>query len=619
MIAPDGVAIGRARIGGVRDADRALAARLAVTSVLARADLRPSGLPPAAVLVVRRLDVPGQRLPVQPVGRVDPAWERAARAALVDLHRRASRPFDGQVSPGAAAVLFRDEAELLACLALDISLGRAAERWWWQWHGWRWGGLGRDVLGAVLMESASAAPAALALLAARGEVSAVLRALTGAETGSVLHGVCRAFDVMPPDLDTASALVEPPGRREDGVPSVGQSPPASAPWAPWLPRDVSAASLPQENVCLLGMALALAYAPARARSPEFMRATERWWRGQQVAGRRGVAAAFDLAMPATDEGPAAQTMTPDQATSSEARGDAAFVADPSQATAGGGMSPAPRAAQTAPHGVSSRPADEASPAGESPAIMDGAIATASDRDPATTVAPAPAAQQPPVSSWLDGVRTELGGVLFLINVMRRLDLPGCFEPDWRLASDVGPWGVLELLGRALLQDAARLPTFGKVGNLANLAADPLWAALAALAGRQDGEPAGADFAGPDTVQIPAAWARWLDAGSAPGQRIDLASVSPWDGPLLAGVSRDLRRWLAAVVPHVEQILHNTLGDGIDLAADLLLRRGQLYATSSHVDLVLPLHRVPMAVRRAGLDIDPGWLPDFGRVVQFHYQ
>jgi hypothetical protein len=46
--------------------------------------------------------------------------------------------------------------------------------------------------------------------------------------------------------------------------------------------------------------------------------------------------------------------------------------------------------------------------------------------------------------------------------------------------------------------------------------------------------------------------------------------------------------------------------------------GRLYVTSSHVDLVLPLAAADLAVRRAGLDRDPGWLPAFGRVVYFHF-
>jgi hypothetical protein len=231
------------------------------------------------------------------------------------------------------------------------------------------------------------------------------------------------------------------------------------------------------------------------------------------------------------------------------------------------------------------------------------------------LAPTVAAEAPAVA----GVATGLGGVLFLLNAMQQLDLPACFEPEWRLASRVGPWGVLELLGRALLLDAARSPTILKSGNLADHAADPLWAALAALDGRQPGEMAGADFLGPDHVQIPAAWARWLGADSVAGQRVDLAGVAPLEGPLLAGASRDIRRWLAVVTPLLRQMLERALGGGEDPVAVLLLRRSQLYVTSSHVDLVLPLDAVTLPVRIAGLDFDPGWLPAFGRVVRFHYE
>lgn len=219
------------------------------------------------------------------------------------------------------------------------------------------------------------------------------------------------------------------------------------------------------------------------------------------------------------------------------------------------------------------------------------------------------------AEMLDGVATELGGVLFLLNIMQQLDLPDCFEPEWRLASQVGPWAVLELLGRALL-DGARLPTSLKVGNLA---ADPLWAALAALDGRQSGEPAGANVTGPDSVQIPAFWARWLGDESVAGQRIDLAGVQPLDGLLLDGASFAARRWLAVVTPLLRQVLADALRLETGDPAAALLRRGQLYVTSSHVDLVLPLAGVSLPVRLAGLDFDPGWLPAYGRVVQVHYE
>lgn len=51
---------------------------------------------------------------------------------------------------------------------------------------------------------------------------------------------------------------------------------------------------------------------------------------------------------------------------------------------------------------------------------------------------------------------------------------------------------------------------------------------------------------------------------------------------------------------------------------LVTRAGGVSLTATHVDIVLPLDGADARVRRAGLDRDPGWLPWFGRIVQFHY-
>jgi hypothetical protein len=55
-----------------------------------------------------------------------------------------------------------------------------------------------------------------------------------------------------------------------------------------------------------------------------------------------------------------------------------------------------------------------------------------------------------------------------------------------------------------------------------------------------------------------------------------------------------------------------------LQAALAPRPARLCATASHIDLHLRLRDVDLAVRRQGLDLDPGWLPWLGRVLRFHY-
>jgi hypothetical protein len=53
--------------------------------------------------------------------------------------------------------------------------------------------------------------------------------------------------------------------------------------------------------------------------------------------------------------------------------------------------------------------------------------------------------------------------------------------------------------------------------------------------------------------------------------------------------------------------------------DLLTLTAKIQHNASHVDLHTMLTKVKLEIRLAGLDINPGWLPWLGRVVQFHYE
>jgi len=52
--------------------------------------------------------------------------------------------------------------------------------------------------------------------------------------------------------------------------------------------------------------------------------------------------------------------------------------------------------------------------------------------------------------------------------------------------------------------------------------------------------------------------------------------------------------------------------------DVVRRPGFVTLTRTDLDVSLPLASVDIRIRRVGLDLDPGWLPWFGRVVRFHY-
>jgi hypothetical protein len=52
--------------------------------------------------------------------------------------------------------------------------------------------------------------------------------------------------------------------------------------------------------------------------------------------------------------------------------------------------------------------------------------------------------------------------------------------------------------------------------------------------------------------------------------------------------------------------------------ELLRVAGSVRIGPTHIDVWLPLASVRLGVRRAGLDLNPGWLPWLGRVVNIHY-
>lgn len=52
--------------------------------------------------------------------------------------------------------------------------------------------------------------------------------------------------------------------------------------------------------------------------------------------------------------------------------------------------------------------------------------------------------------------------------------------------------------------------------------------------------------------------------------------------------------------------------------DLVCRPGRILITRTHIDILFHHQQADIRIRRVGLDLDPGWVPWFGRVVAFHY-
>jgi hypothetical protein len=85
----------------------------------------------------------------------------------------------------------------------------------------------------------------------------------------------------------------------------------------------------------------------------------------------------------------------------------------------------------------------------------------------------------------------------------------------------------------------------------------------------------------------------------------------------------VERFIRYVIPYIQCRLGQALAAQRESRpmeiADLLHCRARIFLTSSHVDLVTDIDNISISARVAGLDKDPGWLPQFGKVVLFHYE
>lgn len=159
--------------------------------------------------------------------------------------------------------------------------------------------------------------------------------------------------------------------------------------------------------------------------------------------------------------------------------------------------------------------------------------------------------------YLDAAPTSAGGLLFLLAVLQRLGYA-----DWvaSLPDEAGAQIVRRML--ALVLRRMQVPPD-----------DPAWS-LACVE----------DLAAPEPALV-----------EKPGIRCE-SFARAW--------LKICRRWLRRVA-----------GTGV---ASLVGRAATLSLSTTHVDVMFALDDADLRVRRAGLDVDLGWLPWFGRVVSFHY-
>jgi hypothetical protein len=201
--------------------------------------------------------------------------------------------------------------------------------------------------------------------------------------------------------------------------------------------------------------------------------------------------------------------------------------------------------------------------------------------------------------------------------------------------------LLDLLARCLLDR-----------SFEGVSGDPVWETLSRLDGRRRGVPLGSGFQPQTTYEAPESWLDELDSSEQyvrfrsgrvevwnPEGFLTLDSLSPATlpdatlRPLKRGQKRawrrrtrvrpmdlflsgELRRFLHFVLPYARWRLERALGEAS--LEEVLLRKGTLYVSATHIDVVMGMSQISVPARFAGLDANPGWVPELNRVVSFHF-
>jgi hypothetical protein len=633
---------------------------------------QPLGMPPSAIVFIRKLPDP---LPqsLRPSARyLQPslAWQQAFNTAVDQLVRRAHRPIFGWVPADAQAVIFFDRSELLACLAIDWRDGSLLAHWWWQ-------SLVqlvevRQVIMREWLRLPQYIPTALERLAQKSEVEPFIRNLTDAEAAAILHSLVSTFGlvdiqnlietlqqgkeiVQHADLTAAKKLPH----------DAGQLPAQSKGFRDWriaVQEDRRGFSVEQRLLCIVG--LTLARLPVVARSQTFAKALADNLgdnQTQESGTKFGATPVTSTPRKSTGESlnhnPEMQTATLLTESTTRSAKRQREVTKRGASNESHHLTGANRAIEKS-QDVAIAPPDErnqqanlAARDGDLPVNSEKFFSseTAVNRSTIETAANQTVNQTSELlgeeTFFQADIETSLGGTFYLINLALFLNLYSDFTSPMRPGIALSIWDFLALVGQKICRT--------------QFENDALWALLAKLAGRSEGDHPGKDFMLPDEWRIPVEWLKpfshdrvcyWqisgnrlrvvhtqgfviLDvplAGASPTAQL-MHELQPYDHlvqfelqPSL--ISDDienlspLESWLAWLVPYLQARLAYALGVKVEseCAKILLQHQARAQVTPVRVDVFFDLNQLPIEVRLSGLDRNPGWVPAAGRFIEFHF-
>jgi hypothetical protein len=556
------------------------------------------GLDDGRIVVLRRVE---NRVDLAVGGdemRLAEAWAASLAAEVRAAVARARAGRRGGEDDG--AVVFDGPLPLLVAYVID-ALGGRLDRWYWRPEAGALGEAQRALAalpgtGGAAHAYATAPPPRRAPVAAEAIAWALLTAGSALpELIRALHAqgdAAAALTVVDPEVaaQLAEGLAGPPAR-----PARGPGP---------APGSTARRVTPDEEAVLASR--------SGSRPTAIVAASIRRWPAAEPSDPRNVLLLLALTVAAHPTARGAAGLF-----AAAAVAIARSLAAPAVETLEGRRPPAPRAVEAPAPAARSAP-PEALEAARATRIDDppSPRAERSPRDPVADAAPrvappedAATPSEPAPSRRPRVIATRFGGLFFLLHDLTRLAIPEAILTEPALAEAPGLGAVLYAtvcrLCPAAWADPSALILAG-ADEPPPLPGDPL-----------DAE--GCDALTRVTAGVAAAVAR---AGAAPdaGDAAVIAAhgallpaslrAAPWFEALVAGLALQLagalRRRLLTAEP-----LDALLGRVVE-------RAGELTVSPTHVDLAMPDTAIDLDVRRAALDVDPGWVPFLGKVVRFHY-
>ena len=215
-----------------------------------------------------------------------------------------------------------------------------------------------------------------------------------------------------------------------------------------------------------------------------------------------------------------------------------------------------------------------------------------------------------VAAPFTGFASDFAGLMFLLNAFLAMGL----YPDFTRPADAG----LALAPTRLL-DRLALHWFGSP-----FGGDQLHKALA---------PDAADPPLPDRWQVEPAWLEAFAGEEEAAIATTSRQQTLWhpagfplaEEPLSKRVKRRKRgqrqdqaaRWLACLALYLDARIQRATDDP-ELGLSSLAIPGHCRISADRIDIDLALADLPLPLRLAGLDRDPGWLPAEGRAIAFHF-